>query len=122
MALLHTGVVVLDCAEPAELAEFYRRLLGAEEGEVSLDRVDVEAADGTRIAFRRDATVTPPSWPRPDDSFQAHLEFLVPDLDAAEREIIGLGGRILELDDSSGSAGERVCADPAGHTFTLRQT
>ncbi|OSC56316.1 extradiol dioxygenase, partial [Streptomyces sp. 4F] len=29
MALVNAGVVVLDCAEPEKLAEFYKGLLGA---------------------------------------------------------------------------------------------
>ncbi|MFJ5262216.1 VOC family protein [Streptomyces sp. NPDC088387] len=120
MALVQTGVVVLDCADPEELAEFYRQFLEAEDIEVSIDRVDIRAADGIRVAFRRDATATPPSWPRPEDSQQAHLEFLVDDLDAAERAVIGLGGRSVSAGEMPGPNEERVCADPAGHSFVLR--
>lgn len=121
MALVTTGVVVLDCAEPEKLAEFYEELLGAEEADAHANRVEIRAADGFRLALRRDANATAPSWPRPENSLQAHLEFVVDDLDAVERLIVGLGGRPMEAGDPSGPAEERGYADPAGHSFTVRR-
>ncbi|MEU9158370.1 VOC family protein [Streptomyces sp. NPDC048417] len=120
MALVTAAVVVLDCAEPDKLAYFYRQLLEGEESEVSADLVEVRAADGGRIAFRRDVNATPPSWPRPENSLQAHLVFLVEDLDETERRVVGLGGRPIEARDPAGPYEERGYADPAGHSFTLR--
>ncbi len=121
MALVTTGVVVLDCAEPEKLAEFYKELLGAEEADAHANRVEIRAADGFRLALRRDANATAPSWPRPENSLQAHLEFVVDDVDAVERLIVGLGGRPMETGDPSGPAEERGYADPAGHSFTVRR-
>ena len=121
MALVKAGVVVLDCAEPEKLAVFYTELLEAEQTEATANRVEIRGADGTRLAFRRDVNATPPSWPRPENSLQAHLDFLVEDLDEAERRIIGLGGRPLETRDAPGPYEERGFADPAGHSFTLRR-
>ncbi|MER5525534.1 VOC family protein [Streptomyces sp. NPDC002677] len=120
MALVTAAVVMLDCAEPEKLAYFYRQLLEGEESEASADLVEVRAADGGRIAFRRDVNATPPSWPRPENSLQAHLVFLVEDLDETERRVIGLGGRAIEARDVAGPFEERGYADPAGHSFTLR--
>ncbi|MGV9889304.1 VOC family protein [Streptomyces sp. NPDC003395] len=120
MALFTVGVVVLDCAEPEKLAEFYTALLDAEQVEATANRVEIRGAD-TRLAFRRDMNATPPSWPRPENSLQLHLDFLVEDLDEAERRIVGLGGRPLETKDASGRYEERGYADPAGHSFTLRR-
>lgn len=121
MALVTTGVVVLDCAEPEKLAEFYKELLGAEEADAHANRVEIRAADGFRLALRRDANATAPSWPRPENSLQAHLEFVVDDLDAVERLIVGLGGRPMETGAPFGPAEERGYADPAGHSFTVRR-
>ncbi|WP_367319103.1 VOC family protein [Streptomyces sp. HUAS ZL42] len=121
MAVVKAGVVVLDCAEPEKLAEFYRQLLDAEETGASANRVEIRGAGGTRLAFRRDVNATPPSWPRPENSLQVHLDFVVEDLDEAERKIIGLGGRPLETKDAAGRYEERGYADPAGHSFTLRR-
>ncbi|MGW3128977.1 VOC family protein [Streptomyces sp. NPDC001123] len=120
MALVTAAVVVLDCAEPEKLAEFYRELLDGEDGEASANLVEIRAVGGFRIAFRRDVNATPPSWPRPENSLQAHLEFLVEDLDEAERRVVGLGGRPIETKDPAGPYEERGYADPAGHSFTLR--
>ncbi|MEU6372409.1 VOC family protein [Streptomyces sp. NPDC046909] len=121
MALVKAGLVVLDCAEPEKLAAFYKELLEAQETGASANRVEIQGAGGTRLAFRRDVNATPPSWPRPENSLQAHLDFVVEDLDEAERRIVGLGGRPLETKDASGPFEERGYADPAGHSFTLRR-
>ncbi|MGA5417010.1 VOC family protein [Streptomyces pseudogriseolus] len=121
MALVTTGVVVLDCAEPEKLAEFYRELLEAEHVDASANRVEIRAADGFRLALRRDVNATAPSWPRPENSLQAHLEFVVEDLDGVERKIVSLGGRPTESGDSNGPTEERGYADPAGHSFTVRR-
>lgn len=120
MALVTAGVVVLDCAEPEKLAAFYKELLEAEETDATANRVEIRGADGIRMAFRRDMTATPPSWPRPESSFQVHLDFQVTDLDETERRVIGLGGRAIETKDPSGPFEERGYADPSGHSFTLR--
>ncbi|MEU5096489.1 VOC family protein [Streptomyces sp. NPDC020996] len=121
MALVKAGVVVLDCAEPERLAVFYQELLAGEQTDATANRVEIRSADGFRIAFRRDVNATPPSWPRPENSLQAHLDFVVEDLDTVERKVVELGGRPLETRDASGPFEERGYADPAGHTFTLRR-
>ncbi|MFG2576563.1 VOC family protein [Streptomyces sp. NPDC048481] len=120
MAVVKAGVVVLDCAEPEKLAEFYKGLLDAEETDRSANRVEIRGADGIRLAFRRDVNATPPSWPRPENSLQAHLDFIVDDLDEVERRVVGLGGRPLETKGAPGPHEERGYSDPAGHSFTLR--
>ncbi|MFE9450949.1 VOC family protein [Streptomyces sp. NPDC006739] len=120
MPLVKAGVVVLDCAEPEKLAEFYRQFLDGEETDASANLIEIRGADGVRIACRRDVNATPPSWPRPENSLQAHLDFLVEDLDEAERRVIGLGGRPIDTKDAAGPYEERGYSDPAGHSFTLR--
>ncbi|MER5855836.1 VOC family protein [Streptomyces sp. NPDC059688] len=120
MALVKAGVLVLDCAEPEKLAEFYKELLEGEQTDASANLVEIRGADGVRLAFRRDVNATPPSWPRPENSLQVHLDFLVEDLDEAERRVVGLGGRPIEARDAAGPYEERGYSDPAGHSFTLR--
>ncbi|WP_330286014.1 VOC family protein [Streptomyces sp. NBC_00576] len=119
MTLVTAGVVVLDCAEPEKLAAFYKELLAAEETDATANRIEIRGAEGTRMAFRRDVNATPPSWPRPENSLQVHLDFRVEDLDEVERKVIGLGGRPLETKDAGAAYEERGYADPAGHSFTL---
>ncbi|MFD6286171.1 VOC family protein [Streptomyces sp. NPDC060205] len=120
MALVVAGFVVLDCSEPEKLAAFYKEFLDGEETDATANRVEIQGADGMRMAFRRDVNATPPSWPRPENSLQAHLDFHVDDLDAAERKVISLGGRALDAKDAGGPYEERGYADPSGHSFTLR--
>lgn len=122
MAVPKTSVLVLDCAEAKELADFYAMLLNAE---VRVgndpDFVEVVGHRGVHLAIRRDHGYAPPSWPRPDDSQQAHLRILVAreDLDEAEREAVGLGARPLGAKDNEGPSDARLYSDPAGHPFTL---
>ncbi|WP_086812231.1 VOC family protein, partial [Streptomyces murinus] len=102
MTLVKAGVVVLDCAEPEKLAVFYKEFLEGEQTDASANLVEVRGADGIRLAFRRDVNAVSPSWPRPENSLQSHLVFLVEDLDAAERRLVGLGGRPIETRDPAG--------------------
>lgn len=126
MAVKKRSVLVLDCAEPEDLADFYARLFDAEtrRGE-DIDFVEVVGHGGVHLAIRRDHGYAPPSWPRPDDSQQAHLRVLVAheDMDEAEREVIGLGARPLETQNNSvGTRDIRRYSDPAGHPFSLVAT
>ncbi|MEU6487390.1 VOC family protein [Streptomyces sp. NPDC046887] len=117
-----TSVLVLDCAEPEDLAYFYAKLLDATVHRgADPDFVEVIGQDGNRIAIRRDHGYAPPSWPRPDDSQQAHLHILVAeeDMDEAEREAVSLGARPIETRGNSGPRDVRTYADPAGHSFVL---
>ncbi|MBL1096519.1 VOC family protein [Streptomyces coffeae] len=121
MAVATAAVLSLDCAEPEELAEFYAEVLGAEILAVTnADRIELAAPGGARMAFLRDHGYAPPSWPRPDDSQQAHLELLVDDIDAVERQVVDLGARPLETRFNGGPHDVRIYADPAGHPFALR--
>ncbi|MEU5716905.1 VOC family protein [Streptomyces sp. NPDC020403] len=123
MTVGKTSVLVLDCAEPAELALFYASLLGAETRRADdPDFVEIVGHDGVHLAVRRDHGYAPPSWPRPEDSQQAHLRILVDpgDMDEAEREAIGLGARPVDTRESNnGPSDVRVYNDPAGHSFSL---
>ncbi|MEU5822094.1 VOC family protein [Streptomyces sp. NPDC047803] len=122
MAVPKTGLLVLDCAEPLELADFYAALLGAEvRPGKDPDLVEVVGASGIHLAIRHDHGYAPPSWPRPDDSQQAHLRILVAreDIDEAEREAVALGARPLDTKNNGGARDARLYSDPAGHPFTL---
>ncbi|MBA4867263.1 VOC family protein [Streptomyces sp. PSKA54] len=122
MTVRKTTVLVLDCAEPERLAEFYAGLLG---GTARLGRdpdyVEVAGQDGVFLAAHRDHGYAPPTWPRPEDSQQAHLRILIEpgDMDEAEREAVRLGARPIVTRDNGGPRDERTYADPAGHSFAL---
>ncbi|WP_406493399.1 VOC family protein [Streptomyces sp. NBC_01604] len=116
MALAKLGVVVLDCPDPNALAAFYAEVLGGtveDQGEW----VDLKLPDGQALAFQAAPGYVPPKWPAPDHSQQFHLDLDVPDLDAAEKEVLALGAKPLETEDRTRTF--RVYADPAGHPFCL---
>ncbi|MFF0744665.1 VOC family protein [Streptomyces sp. NPDC004111] len=126
MTVEKRSVLVLDCAEAEELADFYATLFAAQahRGE-DPDFVEIVGHQGVHLAIRRDHGYAPPSWPRPDDSQQAHLRILVApqDMDEAEREVISLGARPLETQNNSvGTRDVRRYSDPAGHPFSLVAT
>ena len=115
--------VVLDCADPAELAAFYRGLLGG-----TVDRPDprwsldadwttLHTPSGQVLAFQRVADHRPPTWPDSTRPQQFHLDFGVADLDRAHGEVVALGAALL--DAGPVERGWRVYADPAGHPFCL---
>ncbi|MFD8003787.1 VOC family protein [Streptomyces mirabilis] len=119
MALAKLGVVVLDCSDPRALAGFYAQVLGGSVEEDSGDSswVDLKAPGGQALAFQQAPGFVPPRWPAPDGSQQFHLDLVVEDLDAAEKEVLALGAKPLDAEDRSRTW--RVYADPAGHPFCL---
>ena len=115
MAIARFPNVVLDCPDPAVLAEFYGRLL---DWKVQLDGdwAEVRADYGQAICFQQVADYRPPVWPGQEVPQQSHLDFVVDDLDAAAAATLELGAHKAEH-----QPGEtfRVFRDPAGHPFCL---
>lgn len=113
--------VVLDCAEPRSLAEFYQALLGGEVNKpdrrwgVSDGFATLHSAAGLVLTFQRVPDYRPPRWPDPAYPQQFHLDLSVADLDAAQTRVLELGAALLRRD----KRGWRVFADPAGHPFCL---
>jgi catechol 2,3-dioxygenase-like lactoylglutathione lyase family enzyme len=106
--------VIVDCPEPAALAEFYSELLGLPVTYRSADFVVVARDDtSSGVAFQLAPDRQPPQWPDPAHPQQMHFDVMVDDLDAAEPQVLALGARRLA------SEGGRVYADPAGHPFCL---
>ncbi|WP_329124999.1 VOC family protein [Streptomyces sp. NBC_01353] len=129
MTVPKTSVLVLDSTDPEPLARFYATLLGAavEPAGGDSDLLLVSGHSGVVLGIRRDLGQAPPSWPRPEDSQQAHLHILVaPDaLDEAEREAVSLGARPVAA-TLNGTLDRRTdlrrYTDPAGHSFVLAVT
>lgn len=124
VARLHN--VVLDCPDPRALVEFYAEIIGGtlhdEDGEGQW--IDLVAPGRVKVSFQRVADLTPPEWPRADtNAQQLHLDLDAgptwADVDAAEKRVLALGARPLDLDDGGGKRDFRVYADPAGHPFCL---
>jgi predicted enzyme related to lactoylglutathione lyase len=114
-ALAPLATVVIDCAAPAPLAEFYRTLTGWEVTSSDADCVYLGDSGAVQLGFQRVAGYQPPSWPSPVK--QAHLDFTVADVEQAVTELLALGATRPEFQPG----GEQwvVLADPEGHLLCL---
>lgn len=103
--------IVIDCPDPASLAEFYSGLLGLPVTYKSPDWVVVAASDrASGLAFQLSPDQRPPTWPDPRVPQQVHFDIMVDDLAEARPRVLALG---------ASSLGGDVYADPAGHPFCL---
>jgi catechol 2,3-dioxygenase-like lactoylglutathione lyase family enzyme len=110
---------VLDAPDAAELADFYRRLLGwetvqDEPGWVKL----LPPGGGSGLGFQTAKPYVPPVWPAApgDQLMMLHLDFEVTDLEAAVAHAVAEGARPAEFQPQHDV---RVLFDPAGHPFCL---
>jgi predicted enzyme related to lactoylglutathione lyase len=115
MAIARTPTFVLDCPDPATLANFYGALLGWS-AETSDGWAEIRSEDGQCICFQQVADYTPPRWPGQQVPQQMHLDVVVDDLDVGEKAVLELGAS-----KHGHQPGEsfRVFLDPAGHPFCL---
>lgn len=110
------GAVALDCREPRRVAEFYGAVLGVPIERDSDGWVQLAPAGGVALAFQLAPDHRPPEWPGAEHPQQVHLDLDVPDLDAAEEQVLALGARKHEHQPGTTF---RVFLDPAGHPFCL---
>ena len=112
--------VVIDCPDPAALAEFYRQLLGGEVDADADDWVVLEPEPGRRLAFQRADEYAAPTWPTAERPQQLHLDVTVDDIDEAERAVLAIGATKPEVQPGEADGDTfRVYLDPAGHPFCL---
>lgn len=106
--------VVLDAPDMDRLAGFYEAVAGWRRAGGEPDWTTLNSDDGWRIAVQHAPDHVPPRWPDPAHPQQAHLDFRVPDIDAAASAAQAHGATLLRR-------GERwhTLADPAGHPFDL---
>ncbi len=111
------SLFALDCPDPVALARFYAGVTGWEVGPEEEDWVELVSDGGVTLAFQRVDDHRPPVWPGSEHPQQAHLDFDVPDIDAAEPGLMALGAIVAEY--QPGGDSWRVYLDPAGHPFCL---
>lgn len=112
------GATSIDCADPAQLADFYGRLLGMRRLVETPDGGVIAITDGANtLAMMRVDDFAPPTWPGHGQRQQMHLDVSVGDLDVAVERAIELGAR--EADHQAAPSVWRVLLDPAGHPFCL---
>ena len=116
--LTFTGTV-LDAPDPAQLADFYRLLLGWSVVAEEPDWVKLASPEGGGgLAFQREPGYVPPVWPAAAGAqqMQLHLDVEVDDLEAAVAYAEQLGAVRADYQPQSDT---RVLLDPAGHPFCL---
>ncbi len=112
------GATSIDCPDPAELADFYGRLLGMRRMVESPDGGVVAITDGSRVlAMMRVDSYVAPTWPAPGQHQQMHLDVSVTDLDEAVAAAERLGAR--QAGHQPRPQRWRVMLDPVGHPFCL---
>jgi hypothetical protein len=78
-----------------------------------------ENPDGhATLAFQRIDDWVEPTWPGGAHPQQFHLDFWVPDIDAAEPDVVAAGARVHAHQPSENGT-FRVYLDPVGHPFCL---
>ena len=118
MPIAHFSLVALDCPDPMALARFYRSICGGEiEPQTDAeDWVRLRTPSGADLGFQLDPRHVRPGWPEGVPQ-QAHLDFDVTDLDAAETEVLAVGA--IKAETQPRPDRWRVFIDPAGHPFCL---
>jgi len=126
MAIAKYSLTALDCPDPLALANFYAQITDFKVVVAHTTKdgkpLWVELVDSgvTRIAFQRVEKYTPPTWPEGPTPQQAHLDFDVKDLNAAEAKLLEIGAIKSPIQTSSNpEINFRVYFDPAGHPFCL---
>jgi predicted enzyme related to lactoylglutathione lyase len=106
--------VALDAPDINRLATFYELLAGWRRVFGDDEWITLEVGDGWRIGLQRAIDHVPPHWPDQDRPQQVHLDFRVPDIDAAAERAQQLGTGLLRRNERWHSL-----VDPAGHPFDL---
>jgi catechol 2,3-dioxygenase-like lactoylglutathione lyase family enzyme len=107
--------VVLDAADIAAEAGFYRGLTDWPQQDAEDDWITLAPGTGWTVSFQLAPDHVPPQWPGQARPQQAHLDLRVGDLDAGIARAIGLGA----TDTGRGGESWRTVLDPAGHPLDI---
>jgi predicted enzyme related to lactoylglutathione lyase len=116
MALATLKMVTLDSTDARRDAAFWSAVLGWEVAAAEDEYAMLTGPGGIALGLGTLADHEPPGWPNEHGSKQFHFDLAVDDLDAAAREIVGLGAT---LPDEQPGETWRVLLDPSGHPFCL---
>ncbi|MCT2592145.1 VOC family protein [Streptomyces sp. N2-109] len=114
-ALAEFTAVVIDCADPAVLADFYRKATGWEILYSDQDFASLGNGGPVQVAFQRIEGYQAPGWP--DGRKHAHLDLTVTDLARTAKELLAIGAAKPEFQPGGGEW--VVLTDPEGHPFCL---
>ena len=113
-ALATVSTIVLDCTDPAALAEFYRAATGWKVTYADDDCVNLGDGGPIQLGFQRVEGYRAAGWP--DPAKHAHLDLKVDDVETAVKELLDLGAT---RPDHQPGDGWVVLADPEGHVFCV---
>ncbi len=116
-ALATLAAITLDCSDPKKLSDFYAQALDWKVIWSDENVAYLQGEEGIRLGFQRVDSYNPPRWPSQDVPQQSHLDLSVPDVSAAEAEMVKLGATVAE--EQPGGDRWRVLLDPEGHPFCL---
>jgi predicted enzyme related to lactoylglutathione lyase len=111
--------IVLDSADPQELAAFYQRLLGWTVAQDEPGWIKLSAPDGgPGLSFQEQQGYVRPVWPAgaDDPQMKVHLDIEVEDLAEAGAHAEKAGATMAPFQPQDDV---RVFLDPAGHPFCL---
>lgn len=120
MNAISRTVIVFDARNLEEESAFWVALLGGvvlkEETWHSL----IDASGQWKMGFQLNPNHVKPEWPIGDQQQQIHLDLHTDQPQEIHREIISLGGELLQgVESFEGEQGFQVYADPAGHPFCV---
>lgn len=110
-------LVVLDTPQPRLLAAFYCALLGWRITREEDDWITIRGESDAGMSFQLAPDMKPTTWPDNTTPQQSHLDLTVPDLEAAEAQVLAIGARLTGEPTITSSF--RVYLDPSGHPFCL---
>ena len=114
---IELAAIIIDCAQPQPVADFYVAAAGGDI--VRADPAGVWITIGANnVIFRRVENYRPPTWPVGGEQLQAHLDFYVDDLAAAQQRLEQLGA-VTSPHQPHGQADLVVMIDPAGRPFCI---
>jgi predicted enzyme related to lactoylglutathione lyase len=106
--------LVVDARDPGRLAEFWQAVLGVGVIEQMEDWIQLGPDEGrVYLAFQPATDASPPGRM----SLRPDVE--VEDMDEAQAQIEGLGGRLVEIIHERTGETHRRMADPEGNEFTI---
>jgi predicted enzyme related to lactoylglutathione lyase len=105
------AAIVIDCADPVKLAEFYRLATGWEITHADADSAQLSDGGAVGLSLQRIDGYQGPGWP--DDAKHCHLDLTSSDVDESVRALLAAGA--VKPDFQPGGAEWTVLADPEGH-------
>ena len=113
------GTLTIDCSDEKRLCDFYQKLLGWEKCELYGHQALKDPNERTTFLFIQEEDFAPPVWPEEPgkQQKQIHLDFQVPDVDAAVRYTESIGA----TKSKAQFGGEYFVTmfDPDGHPICL---